>query len=99
MLLQVKQLDKRFGLHYALSDVSLHIKAGEIHALIGENGAGKSTLIKILTGIYQSDGGSIFWNEQKIDIDEPKTARKIGIQVVHQDRQLIHSFTGYENLF
>lgn len=98
-MLQVNQLDKRFGLHYALSNVSLDIKAGEIHALVGENGAGKSTLIKILTGIYPSDGGSIFWNEQKIDIDEPKTARKIGIQVVHQDRQLIHSFTGYENLF
>jgi ribose transport system ATP-binding protein len=98
-LLQIKQLDKRFGLHYALSSVSLDIKAGEIHALVGENGAGKSTLIKILTGIYSSDGGSIFWNGQKIKIDKPKHARKIGIQAVHQDRQLIHSFTGYENLY
>ncbi|WP_028777016.1 sugar ABC transporter ATP-binding protein [Shimazuella kribbensis] len=98
-MLEVKELDKRFGFHYALSKISLDVQAGEIHALIGENGAGKSTLIKILTGIYQVDSGKIFWNGQDIQIREPKAARKIGIQVVHQDRQLIRSFTGYENLF
>ncbi|MCH5584865.1 sugar ABC transporter ATP-binding protein [Shimazuella sp. AN120528] len=98
-MLQVKQLDKRFGHHYALLGVSLDIKDGEIHALVGENGAGKSTLIKILTGIYSSDGGNILLHDKKIEITEPKVARKIGIQVVHQDRQLINSFTGYENLF
>jgi ribose transport system ATP-binding protein len=98
-LLEVKGLDKRFGYHYALSKISLDIQAGEIHALVGENGAGKSTLIKILTGIYPLDSGKIVWNGQDILIREPKSARKIGIQVVHQDRQLISSFTGYENLF
>ncbi|MXQ53317.1 sugar ABC transporter ATP-binding protein [Shimazuella alba] len=98
-MLQVRDLDKRFGLHYALSKISLDIHSGEIHALVGENGAGKSTLIKILTGIYQPNGGKVFWNNQETVIREPKTARKIGIQVVHQDRQLIASFSGYENLF
>jgi ribose transport system ATP-binding protein len=98
-LLQVKNLDKRFGQHYALSKMNIDIQPGEIHALVGENGAGKSTLIKVLTGIYKPDGGKIFWHQQEVHIDEPKLARNIGIQVVHQDRQLIASFTGYENLF
>jgi ribose transport system ATP-binding protein len=98
-LLQVNKIDKRFGLHYALSNISLEIKPGEIHALVGENGAGKSTLIKILTGVYQPDGGQIIWNNREIAISEPFVSRKLGIQVVHQDRQLIHHFTGYENLF
>jgi ribose transport system ATP-binding protein len=98
-LLEVRELDKKFGLHYALSHVSLDVQAGEIHALVGENGAGKSTLIKILTGIYPPDGGKIVWNGKKIEIALPKIARMLGIQVVHQDRQLIGSFSGLENLF
>lgn len=98
-MLEVKGLDKRFGQHYALSQTDIDIQPGEIHALVGENGAGKSTLIKILTGVYKPDGGQVFWHQQKVNMEEPKKARNIGIQVVHQDRQLIDSFTGYENLF
>lgn len=98
-LLAVKNLDKKFGNHYALSKVSLSIAPGEVHALVGENGAGKSTFIKIITGVYALDGGGVYWQGQQVDISNPKVARAVGINVVHQDRYLIHSFTGYENLY
>jgi len=97
--LQIKQLDKRFGQHYALKQCSLSVDQGEVHALVGENGAGKSTLIKIVTGVYGFDGGQIIWNGEPVTISNPNDARKLGINVVHQDRHLIDSFTGYENLF
>jgi ribose transport system ATP-binding protein len=98
-LLQVKELDKKFGNHDALSKFSLTVEAGEIHALVGENGAGKSTFIKILTGVYSSDGGQLIWSGQPVEIDDPIDAGQLGIHVVHQDRHLIPFFTGYENLY
>ncbi|MBO8165067.1 MAG: sugar ABC transporter ATP-binding protein [Brevibacillus sp.] len=98
-LLSVKQLDKMFGQHYALKDVSIEIEAGEVHALVGENGAGKSTFIKIITGVYQPTAGQIFWNGQEVQIDSPAAARQLGINVIHQERHLIPSFSGTENLF
>lgn len=99
MLLQVRELDKRFGDHVALSKFSLTVEAGEVHALVGENGAGKSTFIKILTGVYSSDGGELIWSGQPVEIIDPIAAGKLGIHVVHQDRHLIPFFTGYENLY
>ena len=98
-LLRVEHLDKTFGTNAALSDVSFSIDAGEVHALVGENGAGKSTLIKILAGIYPYDKGELIWQGRSIDIRSPQDARRLGISVVHQDRHLIPSFTGYENLY
>lgn len=98
-LLEVKQLDKKFGSHYALSNISMDIAPGEVHALVGENGAGKSTFIKILTGVYPPDAGSIIWNGKPEEVRNPAYARELGINVVHQDRQLIPFFTGYENLY
>lgn len=98
-LLQVEQLDKKFGSHYALSNISMNVAPGEVHALVGENGAGKSTFIKILTGVYPPEAGSIIWNGKRELISDPAYARGLGINVVHQDRQLIPFFTGYENLY
>ncbi|MBP1994192.1 sugar ABC transporter ATP-binding protein [Paenibacillus eucommiae] len=98
-LLKVKEVDKKFGSHYALSKISLDIQPGEVHALVGENGAGKSTLIKILTGVYPLDGGEIDWKGKRVTITDPNSARRLGINVVHQDRHLIPSFSGYENLY
>lgn len=97
-LLRVEHLDKKFGQHYALSDITFQIDPGEVHALVGENGAGKSTFIKTIAGMYTPDGGSIYWRGSKITIPDPKSARKLGINVVHQDRHLVPSFSGYENL-
>ena len=98
-LLKTERLDKKFGPHYALSGVGLSIEPGEVHALIGENGAGKSTFIKVITGVYPPDGGEIAWRGEPVRIRDPKSARELGIAVVHQDRNLIPSFTGYENLY
>ncbi|MFC4302189.1 sugar ABC transporter ATP-binding protein [Cohnella boryungensis] len=98
-LLKVAGLDKAFGQHYALSGVGFEIKPGEVHALVGENGAGKSTFIKIMTGVYTLDAGTIEWKGAKVEIPDPGASRRIGINVVHQDRHLVPSFTGYENLF
>lgn len=98
-LLQVVDLDKKFGGHYALHNVSLTVEAGEIHALVGENGAGKSTFIKIITGVYHQDSGKIIWQGKGIDITDPGIARHAGISVIHQERHLIPAFMGVENLF
>jgi len=98
-LLEVQQLDKKFGLHHALSDISLSIASGEVVGLVGENGAGKSTFIKIITGVYTPDGGRIAWNGQAVTIHSPRDAHRLGIHVIHQERHLIPSFSGYENLY
>jgi ribose transport system ATP-binding protein len=84
---------------YALQDISMNIRAGEFHALVGENGAGKSTLIKILSGIYPSDGGDVLWQGEPVVISHPRHSRDLGITAIHQDRHLIPSFTGIENVY
>lgn len=99
MLLQTKNLCKRFGKMYALKDIDFEIEEGEIHGLVGENGAGKSTLIKILTGVYAIESGDIVWCSENVNIKDPKHSRDIGINVIHQDRQLIPAFSGVENIY
>jgi ribose transport system ATP-binding protein len=99
MLLETKQITKQFGNMYALKDINFQIEEGEIHGLVGENGAGKSTLIKILTGVYSMDQGEIIWNGEKVTIANPQQSRQIGINVIHQDRNLIPAFNGIENAY
>lgn len=99
MLLQTKELCKQFGGMYALKDINFEIAEGEIHGLVGENGAGKSTLIKILTGVYSLDKGDIYWNGERVEIHNPSQSRSIGINVIHQDRNLIPAFSGVENIY
>lgn len=84
---------------YALQDVSIGIRPGEFHALVGENGAGKSTLIKILSGVYHADRGEIFWQGKSVVINTPRHSRELGITVIHQDRHLVPSFTTVENVY
>lgn len=99
MLLQTKDLCKQFGGMYALKDINFEIAEGEIHGLVGENGAGKSTLIKILTGVYRLDSGEIYWKGEHVKIFDPPESRSIGINVIHQDRNLIPAFNGIENIY
>lgn len=99
MLLELKDISKRFPGVQALDRVSLNLEPGEIHGLVGENGAGKSTLIKILTGIYPPDGGQILWRGKPVTLSSPRDARRLGISVIHQHRTLVPFFTGYENLY
>ncbi|MBU8906135.1 sugar ABC transporter ATP-binding protein [Desertibacillus haloalkaliphilus] len=98
-LLEISQLNKHFGGNHALKDMNLTVQAGEVHSLVGENGAGKSTIIKIISGVYQPSNGTIKWENERIDIHTPRDAQRLGINVIHQDRQLVPYFTGLENLF
>lgn len=99
MIIETKGLSKRFGNFYALSNINLSIKKGEIHGLVGENGAGKSTLIKILTGVYSKTEGDIFVDGKQVEINTPVESRNLGISVIHQDRNLVPAFNGVENIF
>jgi putative ribose/galactose/methyl galactoside import ATP-binding protein len=81
MILKLQNIRKNFGGIQALKDVSLSLKKGEVHALLGENGAGKSTLIKILTGVHKADSGEILLHGQEITVQNPIDARKKGLQL------------------
>lgn len=99
MLLSIENLSKQFAGMYALRDVSMNVRAGEVHGLVGENGAGKSTLIKILTGVYRLDTGRLVWNGQEVHLENPRQSRMLGINVIHQDRNLVPCFSGIENVY
>jgi ribose transport system ATP-binding protein len=96
--LEVSGIRKQFPGVTALDDVSLRLRGGEIHALLGENGAGKSTLIKVLTGVYQPDAGGVTLDGEPVRFASPRSALAAGISVVHQERNLIPQFTVAENI-
>lgn len=98
LLLDVQDLRKSFGGVHALSGVSFSLKAGEIHALVGENGAGKSTLIKVLTGVHHYDSGVIRLAGEVFDPSGPHFAKSAGIQVVHQEFNLLTDLSVAENI-
>ena len=98
-LLALRGIAKRFGASRALSGVDFSLFAGEIHALCGENGAGKSTLMNIIDGIHQPDEGEIYLNSEKVVIDGPAHAMRLGIGLVHQEIALCADATVAENIF
>ena len=97
--LECRSIRKIFPGITALSDVSLSIRKGEIHALLGQNGAGKSTLVKVLTGAYQTDGGEILVDGKAVRMRSPADAEANGIAIVHQDQQLVAQFDVTQNIF
>ena len=98
-VLVLKGVCKEFPGVKALTDVDLTIRRGEVHALVGENGAGKSTLMKILSGAYKKDGGTILFNGREVEIGTPKAAERLGISIIHQELNLMGSLTVAENIF
>ncbi len=98
-MLILNNIYKTFGGIHALSGVSFDLRQGEIHALVGENGAGKSTLIKIITGAYSADAGTIQVDNQVYDSLSPEQARKLGIGVVYQEFNLLPELSVAENIF
>ena len=98
-LLQMRHIVKIFPGVLALNGVDFTLRKGEIHALMGENGAGKSTLIKVLTGVYPSDGGEIKVDGQVISIKSPQDAQNHGISTVYQEITLCPNLTVAENMF
>ncbi len=99
VLLEIKGLEKTFPGVRALKGVNLTVGKGEVHSLMGENGAGKSTLIKVLTGIYQKNGGTIHFDGKEIDCKTPIEANEAGISTIYQELNLVLFQTVYENLF
>ena len=98
-LLKMRHIEKSFPGVRALHNVDFTLRKGEIHALMGENGAGKSTLIKILTGVYQMDGGVISIEGENVSIRSPQDAQNKGISTVYQEITLCPNLTVAENMF
>lgn len=98
-LLTMKNIHKAFPGVYALNSVNFELKAGEVHALLGENGAGKSTLIKVLGGIYTADQGEILIEGSKVEIHGVRAAQANGIAIIHQELVLVPYMTVAENIF
>lgn len=89
---------KEFGSFVANDNITLQLKKGEIHALLGENGAGKSTLMNVLFGLYQPEAGEIKVNGKTVNITDPNVANDLGIGMVHQHFMLVENFTVTENI-
>lgn len=96
--LEMLGISKAFSKVKALSNVSLRVKKGEIHALIGENGAGKSTLMKILTGVYRADAGTIKIDGNAVCFKKPQDAIGAGISIIHQELSMIPDLNAIDNL-
>ncbi|TQJ30709.1 sugar ABC transporter ATP-binding protein [Microbacterium sp. SLBN-146] len=99
VLLDVKGLKKSFAGVRALKDVSLDIRAGEVHCILGQNGAGKSTLIKTLAGVHQPDEGQILWMGDSVTIPDPQAAIELGIATMYQELDVVDGLTVAENIF
>src|SRR5262249_43555513 len=98
-LLQMEHISKAFPGVVALVDAHLKINRGEVHALVGQNGAGKSTLIKILTGAYHRDRGSIIFDSRTVDFQSPQQAQNNGISTIYQEINLVAFRSVAENVF
>ncbi|HEY1611872.1 MAG TPA: ATP-binding cassette domain-containing protein, partial [Paraburkholderia sp.] len=101
VVLETRGVSKTFGVVRALRDVSLTLRAGEVHGLVGENGAGKSTLIKVLTGYHQPDhdGGSVVLDGANVAFDSPRAAQRAGVCAVYQEINLIPERSVADNIF
>lgn len=97
-ILEMKNITKIFPGVKANDQVNLSVKRGEIHALVGENGAGKTTLMNILYGLYNPDGGEIYYNDDKVRLNDPQDAIELGIGMVHQHFMLVDPLTVTENI-
>ena len=98
-VLTMRNIDKIFPGTRALNNVDFTLRRGEVHALMGENGAGKSTLIKVLTGVYEKDGGTIQVEGAEAHIHSPQDAQNVGISTVYQEITLCPNLTVAENMF
>ncbi len=98
-ILELKNISKSFSQVKVLNNVTLKVKPGEVHALVGENGAGKSTLMKILMGIYSADEGEILVDQNKVNIRHPSEAIRNGISMIHQELNPILDMEVAENIF
>ena len=99
IILTMKDIDKSFPGVHALDHVNFEVKKGEVHALMGENGAGKSTLMKVLTGIYSKDSGTITYEGKEVEFHNTREAQSAGIVIVHQELNMLGHLTVAQNIF
>ncbi|MBQ7104105.1 MAG: sugar ABC transporter ATP-binding protein, partial [Anaerotignum sp.] len=99
MNIEMKGIDKAFGSNQVLKNAGFYLKDGEVHALMGENGAGKSTLMKILTGVYTRDAGTVLVDGKEVVYKNPQEAEKAGIVFIYQELNVLFDLTVEENLF
>jgi len=98
-ILELHNISKSFPGVKALDDINLKIKKGEVHALVGENGAGKTTLIRVVSGIYKQDTGTVIYNSKELINPTPHECIEKGISSVHQDFRMVETLTVAENIF
>ncbi|KGJ04645.1 monosaccharide ABC transporter ATP-binding protein, CUT2 family [Paracoccus halophilus] len=98
-LVRMQGIDKRFPGVHALRAVDFDLRAGEVHALMGENGAGKSTLMKCLSGVYQPDGGRILIDGAAVALPNPRAAQDLGIGIIHQELALMRDLNVAQNIW
>lgn len=99
MRIEMRGIDKSFGSNQVLKQASFTLESGEVHALMGENGAGKSTLMKILTGVYTKDAGTVLVDGKEVNYKNPQEAEKAGIVFIYQELNVMFDLTVEENLF
>ena len=99
VLIKMEGIDKSFPGVRALDNAQFELRAGEVHALVGENGAGKSTLMKVLAGIYQRDAGRIIYSGHEVEIPNPRAAQELGISMIHQELNLMNHLTLAQNVY
>ena len=97
-IIEMNHIVKEFPGIRANDDITLQVKKGEIHALLGENGAGKSTLMSVLFGMYKPESGTIMLKGEQVSISGPKAANELGIGMVHQHFMLVHNYTVLQNI-
>ena len=98
IVIEMRNITKQFGTFKANDNINLQVRAGEIHALLGENGAGKSTLMNVLSGLLEPTSGEILMHGKEVKITSPTKANQLGIGMVHQHMMLVPSLTVAENL-
>ncbi len=99
VILEMKDIDKRFSGVHALKSVNLELREGEVHALMGENGAGKSTLMKVLCGIYKRDGGEVILFDEPVEFNTIKDSQEAGISIIHQELNMMNHLTVAQNIY
>ncbi len=99
VILEMKNIDKRFSGVHALKSANIELKAGEVHALMGENGAGKSTLMKVLCGIHKRDGGEVTLFGESVNFSNIKDSQEAGISIIHQELNMMNHLTVAQNIY
>jgi ABC-type sugar transport system ATPase subunit len=99
IVLEARGIVKDFSGQRALDGVDFDVRAGEVHALIGENGAGKSTLIKIIAGLFRADGGEILLDGKRVNITSPGESQELGLAFIHQDLNVVPHLSVAENIY